>query len=319
MNPDLSVIVVVGPLRERAGPCLASLHAQGLGERLEVLLVDVAPEGAPPVPGSDAPAVRIVPLPPGTTFAEARVAVLDLVRAPVVAFVEEHTRMRTGWAEAVLEAHRGPWAGVGWAIVGANPGEGRADAVGFMSYGLWEPPVRGGETELLPGHNASFKTEVLRAYRGELRRLFLCDLGLHLRLRRDGHRFALAPDAVMEHINEPTLRSIGKGVHLFYRLYGPLRAAECGWSPLRRLLYVVATPAIPFYFVWGTLRRLRRERPERVRLVLSNLGFVLAVQLCGAAGQALGLLFGPGDAEVRFTDYELTEVRELPGEKSARP
>lgn len=313
MAPELTVVVVVGALRERAGPCLASLRAQGLGERLEVLLVDLGPEGAGPIPGSEEPGVTVVRLSPATTFAAARAEVLHLVRAPVVAFAEEHTRLRPGWAEAVLETHRGPWAGVGWAIVEPHPERPKADVIGLMSYGLFEPPVRSGETVMLPGHNASFKTEVLRSYGGELRRLLACDLVLHTRMRRDGHRFALASEAVMEHVNEESYRSIGRGIHLFYRLYGPLRAAEEGWGPGRKLLYVAAAPAIPLYYLVSSLKRLRHERPERARLLLRSAAGVYAVQLCASVGQALGLLFGPGDAEERFTRYELTEPRGAEG------
>ncbi len=40
-DPELSVVVIVGPLRERAAGCLASLLAQEAVGRMEVLLVDL--------------------------------------------------------------------------------------------------------------------------------------------------------------------------------------------------------------------------------------------------------------------------------------
>lgn len=316
--PDLSVVVVVGPLRGRAAPCLASLDAQGLGGRLEVLLVDLGPEGAEPVPGSQKPAVRVLRFPPGTTFSAARARAVAEAGAPVVAFLEEHTRVRAGWADAVLEAFQGPGVtGVGWGVVCANPGAGKADVIGLLSYGLFEPPLAGGETRLLPGHNASFRTDALLAFGDELPRLLACDLVLHERMLREGRRFVVAKDAVMEHLNETSLRSIGLGVELFYRIYGPLRAAEGRWGLGRRAFYVAATPLIPLYALLLAVRRYRKSRPERARLLLRNAPFVYAVHLRAAWGQARGLLFGPGDAETRFTVYELSEPREAPKRASA--
>ncbi len=318
MIPDLSVVVVVGPLRGRAAPCLSSLDAQGLRERLEVLLVDLGPEGAEPVPGSEKGAVRVLRFPPGTTFSASRARAVAEARAPVVAFLEEHTRVRPGWADAVLAAFRDSGVtGVGWGVVCANPGVGKADVIGLLSYGLFEPPLAGGETRLLPGHNASFRTEALLSFGAELPRLLACDLVLHERMLREGRRFVLAKGAVMEHLNETSLRSIGLGVELFYRIYGPLRAAEGRWGLGRRTLYVAATPLIPLYALLLAVRRYRKSRPERARLLLRNAPFVYAVQLRAAWGQAHGLLFGPGDAEARFTVYELSEPREAPRSASA--
>ena len=53
------------------------------------------------------------------------------------------------------------------------------------------------------------------------------------------------------------------------------------------------------------------------KLLLRNAPFVYAVQLRAARGQALGFLFGMGNAEARFTAYELSEPREAPRSASA--
>lgn len=309
IHPELTAAVVVGPLRERGGECLRSILRQGLGERLEVLLVDLGPPGAAAVPGSDDPAVRTLRLPPETTFAAARARAVAGARAPVIAFVEEHVRVLPGWAEALLEAFEGSWAGVGGEARNANPGVGASDVAGLISYGYWYAPLARGETDLLPGHNASFRTDVLRAYGEELEELLLCDLVLHERLRADGQRLFLEPAARFSHLNETDWRTQARGMHLWYRCYGPLRARLGHWPRWRRALYVAAVPAIPLYFAVGFGRRLRRTRRELLPLFLWNLPHVLAVHLAAAAGQALGLLFGPGSAPRRFTRFELEAPR----------
>jgi GT2 family glycosyltransferase len=308
-SPELSAVVVVGSRRARAAGCLRSLLAQDAIDRMEVLLVDCGGAGAAPVAGSDHPAVRVVPMSPGSLFAHTRAAGVRLARAPVVAFLEEHARALPGWAAALIAAHRDPWVGVGAEARCANPGIGRSDVIALLSYGYWFPPLARGETALLPGHNASFKRAALLALGPDLERLLTCDLVLHGALRRRGGRLLMEPAARFSHLSERGLRDFGRGVFFWYRCYGDLRAREGRWPAWRRLAYLVLAPAIPFYFLLRFGRFLRRTRPRQLPLLLRNAPFVLAVHACGAAGQVLGLLRGPGDAEARFSRYELEAPR----------
>ncbi len=306
--PTLSVVVVVGRLRERAAGSLSSLLSQGAVARMEVVVVDVAPESGP-IPGADHPAVRVLRLPAEPTFAAARVAAVREARGPIVAFVEEHARALPGWGEALIAAHAGPWAGVGGEVRNANPGVGRSDITALLSYGLFRPPLARGETELLPGHNSSYKRAVLLGYRDRLEHLLGSDLVLMRRLRLDGHRLWLEPAAAIEHLNETTLKSTWRGYRLYNRCYAPLRAEEFEWSLARRLAYVALTPAIPLYFIAHFSRYLARRHPGEFRRLLQNLGWVYLAELAAALGQAAGLLLGAGDAPRRFCRYELTEPR----------
>jgi GT2 family glycosyltransferase len=309
--PELSAVVVVGELRERAVDCVRSLLDQGLGERLEVLLVDVAGPGAPPVPGSEAPQVRVLELSPATTFAAARAAAVRAARGAVVAFLEEHALALPGFCEALLRAHAGPFAGVGPAVVNANPGVGSSDIAGLLAYGHFYPPCGRGEVEFLPGHNSSFKRDVLLGLGGDLDRLLRADLVLHRRLRRLGHRLLLEPAAVVAHRNEVTLGSRARGIFFWYRNYAVARAAEGRWSAARRACYVAATPVLPLYFLANFTRFVARERRSYLALLLRQAPYTVTTMLAGAAGQALGLLLGPGNAEARFSHFELTAARPL--------
>lgn len=311
MPPELSAVVVVGDLRERAGDCLRSLLGQGLGERLEVLLVDVAGDGATPVAGSDAPPVRILKLQPATTFAQARAGAVREARGAVVAFLEEHTLAHPGWGEALLGAHRGPYAGVGPAIVNGNPGVGKSDIGGLLAYGHFYPPCRRAEVEFLAGHNSSYKRDALLALGEDLDRLLRSDLVLQRRLRRLGHRLLVEPAAVLAHRNEVSLRVRARGIFLWYRTYAVLRAEEDRWSAARRAFYIAATPVVPLYFLAHFTRFVRRERAAHLEILLRGTLHALAVMLAGAAGQALGLMMGPGNADAAFSRFELTAPRPL--------
>ncbi len=305
--PALTVVVVVGPLRERAGGCLEALLSQDAVADLEVLLVDTAPD-APPVPGADHAAVRVLPV-PGGTFAAVRALAVREARAPAVAFVEEHVRVRPGWAAALIAAHREPWAAVGGVVENANPRSGRSELNGLISYGLFYPPLPRGEVEVLPGNNSSFKRAVLLAYGERLPRLLANDNTLFAVLHRDGHRLLLEPAAVFGHLNEVSLSSAVRGYFLYHRCYGPGRSRELGWAPWRRAAYVLLAPVIPVYFAVRFSRLLARRRSPYLGLFLRGLPYVLAAQLAAACGQALGLVLGPGAAEAGFTAYELSEPR----------
>jgi GT2 family glycosyltransferase len=313
----LSAIVVVGELRERADRCLRALLSQGALGQMEVVLVDLASE-AGAIPAAGHPAVRVLKMSPQTTFALARAAAVRTARGAIVAFVEEHVRVRPGWAAALIAAHKGPWAGVGGEVHNANPGVGRSDVTALLSYGLFRPPLAPGETDMLPGHNSAYKRAVLLALGHRLERLLGCDLVLMRRLQLDGHRLWIEPAAAIEHLNETAWRSAWRGYFLFNRCYAPLRAEELGWSLARRAAYVALTPAIPLYFIAHFSRYLARRHPSELPRLLRNLGWVYLAELAAALGQAYGLLFGEGDAPQRFSRYEMTEPRGVRAGRRAR-
>ena len=122
MPPDLSVLLVVGERRDRAVRALASVLSQDALDRLEILLLDLAPGEPAPLPGSGHP---------------------------------------------------------------------------------WLPPASRAEHAMLPGHNSSFKRDLLLAYGPGLEDLLRAEIVLHTRLHRDGHRLLLEPAAKFEHVSSP--------------------------------------------------------------------------------------------------------------------
>lgn len=310
MAIELSVVLVVGQRRDRAVGALASLLAQGAIDRMEVRLYDLTRD-VPPLPGSGHPAVSTVHLPPDTLFAAAKARGVREAAAPVVVFLEEHARALPGWAEALIAAHRGPWAAVGAEVHNGNPSFPGSRSTALMNYHPWLAPAPRAEHPMLPGHNSSFKRDVLLAYGEELERLLRAEIVLHLRLHRDGHRLLLEPAARFQHINEATVASTLRGYFLWNRIYGVQRAADAGWSRGRRAFYVAATPLIPVYFLARLILVLARRRPHLLRRVPAAAPRMLVAQIASACGQAVGLLLGTGDAEARFSLFEMNEFRPL--------
>jgi hypothetical protein len=306
---QLSVILVVGERRDRARMALASLLSQELEEgTLEVLLIDCAPD-APAVGGSDHPNVRRIKAAPSTSFAAAKALGVTQAQAPVIAFLEEHAFVASGWARALLAAHRGPWAAVGAEVYNSNPSRRLSRVVALMNYHPWLPPAPRAEFCMLPGHNVSFKRDALLAYPERLAGLFRAEIVLHTRLHLDGQRLLLEPEAKFFHLNEVDLRACIRGFFLFHRLYGPVRAEEFGWSAGRRALYVLGTPLIPLYFLLRFSLTLARRRPDLLPGALAAMPFMFVFQIAGALGQAVGLTAGMGNAEAEFSRHELVTDR----------
>jgi hypothetical protein len=307
--PRLSVIMVVGACRERAQHALDRLCAQTALGKLQILVVDVAEEDAqklrfPP----DAP-VELVPAHGCETWARARGAGLERVTAPVVAFIEEHCFTEPGWAAALIEAHEGPWATVGYGFRNANPETYVSRAAMLTDYGLWLEPVPRGPASLLPGNNVSYKLEAFLSLGDRLDNALATDFVAHETFRERGLPMFLESRAIARHMNFPTLWETGYTNYVWCRAMAAQRARAAGWSPLRRVLQAAVTPAsAPVYRVVRLGRTLGRRRPLW-RTFATGLPVLLVVGLWAGVGEAAGYLIGSGNSERQLKRWELDVER----------
>jgi GT2 family glycosyltransferase len=311
-KPRLSVILMVDRQRERAEACLRNILGQNLKKGIEILLLDFASASAPPLLAARNSAVRTIKLDYSTGYGQARGLAVRCARAPVVAFIEEHVAVCPGWAEAMLKAHRGDWAGVGPEVHNPTPGQGLSDIIYLTGFSAWVPPLTAGESPLLPGHNSTFKRDILLRYGSELDRLLEADILLQWRLRADGYRFYQTPEARIEHTSEGSLRTLMRGYYLVMRSFAPLRAEHFGWSPVKRGLRLMLTPLGPFYRTSRVLTCLVRLRSSYFWKALSGLWAVWGAHVAGAAGEAVGLLAGISAHDRRFLIYEMNADRTRP-------
>ncbi len=307
--PELSVIILIGERRARAGRALESvLHQDGAGS-IEVLLMDAAAESHPALDASEDPRVRVVRVEPGSAFGRVRADGVRASSAPLVAFLEDHCWAHPGWLRALMAAHQGPWDAVGFEIHPANPGVGISDAVALMNYGPWLPPALAGENTLLPGHNCSYRREALLGQGQRLDSLLGAEAALQWSLALKGGRLYMEPACKVSHLNETRLSNILAGYFLWNRCFAPIRAGIYNWSLLRRLAWTLATPLVPLVRMLK-LGRLAIARPEFWRPLIRWAPVIFLAQLSAALGQAVGLLAGEGDAPQRFLRYEVTTVRD---------
>lgn len=240
--------------------------------------------------------------------ARARACGARAASASVVAFAEDHAFPAPGWAEALIKRHREDWAAVAPVMTNANPRSITSWANLLIEYAEWLDPAEGGEREHLPGHNGSYKRDVLLAYGDRLEAMLDAESILHWDLRAKGHKLYLEPAARTFHQNfsmqSPSLTLRFNGG----RLFASARARH--WTRWRRALFTCASPLIPFV----RCLRITRElfKPGRPRPLLPRLLPALFVGLIfDGAGEMTGYALGAGRSMAKLSDMEFHRERYL--------
>jgi hypothetical protein len=285
------------------------LRRQTARDRLE--LVVVAPEESELVVdeaavGDLGGGCQVVRVPEIRSLSWARAPGVRAARAPIVVFGESHSYPEERWAEALLDAHRGPWAAVGPQVRNANP-EARLSWVNlFLDYGPWLGPTSGGELGDLPGHNSAYKKVALLELGDDLSELLEAETLMHVALRRRGHRLYQEPGAILYHLNVTRVSAWLQERFQTGRRFGGARGHE--WALWRRVAYALGSPLIPFV----RLPRLLRDRARiGAREELSGWAFplLLVALVVSAFGEFVGYLFGSGDSMYELSEIELHKER----------
>jgi hypothetical protein len=308
-TPRLSVILAT-PGRFATIACTVEhLRRQTIRETLELVIVAPSRAGL----ALDAAAVaglgacRVVELGAFRSVGRANAAGVRAAAAPVVALAEDHCFPDPDWAERLLAAHDAPWAAVGPGVRNANPGSAVSWADLFIGYGPWLVPAERREADFLPGHNSSYKRDLLLAAGDGLEERMEAETLLHWELRAAGHRLLFEPAARVAHTNFSLWSSWLPAQLHNGRLFAGLRAR--GRSFAWRALYAAGSPLLPVVRLARLWRALpSRELRRRCLSALPALAVGLAVDACG---QLLGYAFGVGTAGARVAVYEVDRFRHV--------
>lgn len=306
-GPDLSVVLVTSSGFDNIRRTVRHLRAQTVRPRLELVIVapsEAAVADRQPHETEGFQRVAVVAVGPIDNVDTSAAPGIRHATAPVVAVIEDHAFPEPTWAEALIDAHRGAYAGVGTAVLNANPSGLLSWTNMLIAYGRWGERAAPGEIDDIPRHNSSFKRDALLAYGDRLEQLLGREGGLLQRLRQDGHSFYLEPSARIAHVNPSRLSSTADLRFNAGRLYGAKRATRHRWSMAKRLLYAAGAPLIPLV----RFQRLRKdlfgagERSDLTPLVQPALLLGLTFD---ALGQMTGYLFGPGGSLDKLAVFEM--------------
>jgi len=288
-TPSLSVVIATPDHYRTIRKTIGFLRRQTARDQIELVIVapDAGTLGLVAEEMSEFGRFRVVEIGPVVTIGRANAAGIRAASAPVVALAEDHAFPDPDWAAALIAAHRGPWAAVGPVVRNANPDSLVSRADFRIGYGPWAEPQPAGERDFLPGHNSSYKRELLLAYGDRLEAMMEAETVLHWDLRAQGYQLWLEPAARIAHVNFRRWRTwLGMQFHLG-RVFAATRAERWPWW--RRALFAGGSPLIPLVRLW----RLRCASPAMV--------IGLAVD---GLGQLAGYAAGAGGSPERLTRYE---------------
>ncbi|MDF1551809.1 MAG: hypothetical protein P1P84_02045 [Deferrisomatales bacterium] len=303
--PEMTVILATRGDYRVVRKAITCLRQQSVRKQLEVLVVTPRAHcfhlDEPEIAG-DFLGFRVLGVGPEASTASANAVGIAEAAAPVVTLTEDHSFPAPDWAYSLIRAHRGDYAAVGPVVRNANPGSATSWADFLIGYGKWMDRPKGHEIDFLPGHNSSYKRQVLMAYGSRLGEMLEVESVLHWDLRANRHRLYLEPTAKTAHVNFSRLSSFLRIQYLAGRLFAAARAS--GWGRLRRTLYVVGGPLIPLVRLWRVLGRVADSGSfpiGRLPRVLST----LLLRLClDGLGQFLGYSFGAGSVKEPHAQLE---------------
>lgn len=289
--PELSVVIVVCGDEESLRRTLAGLLEQETELPLEIVLVGLPASGAAVYEAQATPLIRIqvVDVEPAMTRSERRACGVRHAAAPVVAFLEDHACPESGWAKALIDAHRRPWAAVGYRIENANPDSLTSWVNLFLHYGPWVEYAKRGEIAALPSENISYKRDALLEYGEKLSALLENDYTLHVDMIAKGGRLFLEPAARIRHRNISSFRA---SIVENYSNGVIFAGARCdAWPVSRRIIYAGGSLLIPFIRLPRVLKEIRRTgrsglAPKLVPLLMINLLWGALGEMAGYAGGA---------------------------------
>lgn len=309
LPPSLSVILATPDRYAAIRKTVQSLAVQTVGRQVELVIVTGSKDRLHLDDRELAPfhSYQIVELGSMGSIGRANAAGIRRAKARIIALAEDHCFPGPQWAERLIEAHEGPWAAVGPVVRNANPGTAVSWADLLIGYGPWLAPSPSREAEFLPGHNSSYKRQVLLEYRDQLDSMMEAETVLHWDLRRKGHRLYMEATASAAHANFSLWSSWAPAQWYNGRLFAGTRRQE---KPLSwRILFAVGAPLIPAVRLWRIWAGLP-SKELRGRL-LSCLPAVVIGLVVDAVGQMVGYAMGAGNAREKLAHYETARFRHV--------
>ena len=305
-EPALSAIVVIPDSYDTVRCTMGHLQVQTAVEQIEIVFVGPTHKQL----GLDESELecfhswQVVEVGVVTSKARGFVAGIRQAHAPIVALTEDHSFPDANWAELMIAAHQQPWAAVGPSMKNGNPNTMLSWADFYQAYGEWTHPILSGPVRLLPGHNSSYKRDILLSYGNQLESLMEAENVLHRNIRAQGYELLLESKTCTSHLNFVTWSS-----WLPKRYYTGRQVASTWsktWSWPRCLLFTIASPLIPWIRLWRIQRNVRRGQPTSFLLLLMPISIV--GQLIEGIGYMMGFAAGPGDSIEKVEKYEYHRV-----------
>jgi hypothetical protein len=306
--PSLGIILATDHY-ETIRPVIHHLRRQTIRDQLEIILVGEASlsRELDATELAEFARVHLETVRSIDPISPARAAGVRAALAALVFIGETHTYAHPDWAESLIRAQSGPWAGLIPGFGNANPTSALSWAIFLLDYGQWLYLMPAGESEIAPTHNGAFRRQVLLDLGEALDHALHQGDRLTVLLRAANHRMYFEPAARIDHLNVARWGPWTQERYLGGRLLAGRRAERWSWP--RRLMYFGGSPLIPLLLVLRLRRTIAAARRAGL-LPHGTLAALLTGGIVSTAGEMVGYLFGPSDdAEPRMMEFELHKVR----------
>jgi hypothetical protein len=275
--------------------CLGALKRERECVELEVLVVNRLGKAAGAAIRTEAPWVRILPVPASTAIPQMRALAFREAKSEAVAVIEDHVIVPPGWAKRLLAGIADGRAVVGGAVQNAATGTLLDWAAFLCEYSHCLPPLPAGEAEWLTGNNVVYRREAV------LKHLALLEAGqwenaLHDALRADGIALWCDPELIVGHKKHYTFGEYFSQRYLYARSYAGARVA--GASAAKKLAMGAAAVALPPLLFARTVQRILAKGAHTEKL-WPSLPLIALFVLAWGWGEVVGYWFGAGDSLAR--------------------
>lgn len=218
------------------------------------------------------------------------------VSGSLIAMLEDHSTVCSGWANNLLQAYAAGKMIIGGPIENDPDASAYDWALYFVEYGVYMPPLRGGEAGILSGANIAYDREALLTCRDVWQSVFY-ETDVNAALVRAGEKLWMLPEArVTSRLRMPLRQAVEHlftgGVH-----FGKFRKSQPSRVPA--WMWAIATPAIIFVLLFRIIRLTALRQPARLLKIFAGLPPLLILLGAWSAGEARAM-HGPWQSKMRF-------------------
>jgi glycosyltransferase involved in cell wall biosynthesis len=285
--PKLSIVIGANNARASIRECLTVLNHQAQGRPVEIIVVDNSTDGTAEIVSKQFPHLKLVRSPESSFIPELWEVGMRESRGEIVAITTAHCVPHKNWIEEVIKAHESPYSGIGGAIEN-DQSAGPIDwAIYFCRYSLYMLPFKERFVEDFAGDNASYKRWAVDQCT-QVRRNGFWEPFVHAELVKAGLKLFVTPNIVVDHKRSFTLPGFMNQRFWHGKQFGSERASRL--SGLQRLLYILASPLIPFLFLLRISRRVLAKK-KHVEKYLMTLPILMLFLISWAIGEMSGYLW----------------------------
>lgn len=283
LDTQLALSVVIASWSGEAAltRCLESVIPQAAAAEVIVAFRGISDLAA--LLGARFPGVRFVRGPADASVFLLRSLGVHEARGGLIAMLEDHSTVCTGWREAILAAHADGKLICGGPIENDPESSAYDWALYFVEYGIYMPPLPAGGAPILSGVNIAYDRDTLLSCRAIWDSVFY-ETDVNAALARAGHKLHLLPQACVQSrlrmpFREAMQHLFTGGVH-----FGEFRKAKL--SRLAQWVWLLASPAVPLVLLARIVRLAVVRQPARVSKIILGLPHLLLLLAAWAAGEA---------------------------------